>query len=108
MWKVRQKELELDERIQGRRDRRITGSRESTDPTRSMRHGKTSYDASSNCSSSKRGVEECYSTDYGGFRDEEIEEFLHSRFRNKPLPIYILVLYVCIFLSDSYVWMHDI
>lgn len=79
MWKVRQKELELDERIQGRRDRRITGSRESTDPTRSMRHGKTSYDASSNCSSSKRGVEECYSTDYGGFRDEEIEEFLHSR-----------------------------
>ncbi|XP_077235483.1 uncharacterized protein LOC143877363 [Tasmannia lanceolata] len=82
MWRVRQKELELDNRLMGR-------SRDQNRDRSDRHHGDTSErtprceefdkDASGLCTSSKRGNEDCYSGGDGGLRDEEVEEFLHSR-----------------------------
>ncbi|OVA13694.1 hypothetical protein BVC80_1767g16 [Macleaya cordata] len=79
MWRVRQKELELDNKRQGR-SRDENSSRRHSDhspSTRSTRHRETDDDL---CTSSKRTIEECHSNgDGSGLRDEEVEEFLHSR-----------------------------
>nr|DAD30867.1 TPA_asm: hypothetical protein HUJ06_009718 [Nelumbo nucifera] len=91
MWRVRQKELELDDRLKERsRDksssRRKHGNYNGFDKRKHgdcsdtvRRHEETGKNVDPLCTSSKRVVEECYSSDEGSLRDEEVEEFLHSR-----------------------------
>ncbi|KAF8379291.1 hypothetical protein HHK36_028724 [Tetracentron sinense] len=84
MWRVRQKELELDDRLKGRsRDKSSSSSnshRDHSDPPKSTstRCRETDKDAADLRTSRKRGSEDCYTSE-DGLKDEEIEEFLHSR-----------------------------
>lgn len=76
MWRARQKEIELDDRLRGKiRDEGSSGRSYRSGRTESGRSSKrqidTETDASSSCSSRKRTDE--------GLRDDEVEEFLHSR-----------------------------
>ncbi|XP_021862091.1 uncharacterized protein [Spinacia oleracea] len=77
MWRIRQKEKELDDRLKDRsRDYHSHSSREGTSDlsgSQSKRHS-----LNSSCSSSKRSYEDRSKEDEG-LRDEDIEEFLHSR-----------------------------
>ncbi|KAF6133914.1 hypothetical protein GIB67_040678 [Kingdonia uniflora] len=76
MWKVRQKELELDGKLKGRsRDKRSAGCNEFPTSSNGSRFIETSKSDHELWASSKQEV---YSNE-GGLRDEEVEEFLHSR-----------------------------
>ncbi|KAH1099215.1 hypothetical protein J1N35_016136 [Gossypium stocksii] len=82
MWRVRQKELELNDRLKGRSKKDTSHSRSYGDTSNSSRRtsGKHESDFSASCSSSKRPAESSRSReDDEGLRDEEIEEFLQSR-----------------------------
>ncbi|KAL6964171.1 hypothetical protein U1Q18_035229 [Sarracenia purpurea var. burkii] len=83
MWRVRQKEINLDDRLKGRlRDDNSSGrsNGDSNDSQRSgnTRHTRIETTASVQCSSSKRVIQDCSREDEG-FKDDEIDEFLHSR-----------------------------
>lgn len=83
MWRARQKELELNDQLKGR-SRAEDSSRKHRDTGTSSRNSSKWHDTdmdsgAASCSSSKRVHESSYSRDDGGLRDEEIEEFLHSR-----------------------------
>lgn len=77
MWRARQKELELDNRFNGARtaESRSVERHSESDSGRNARkrldHGER--ESSSSCSSSKRVRED------GALRDDDVEEFLHSR-----------------------------
>lgn len=84
MWRLRQKEQELDNRLKGRlrddsssdRSRRDTSeSRRSTSKRLSDREGTDS----ASCMLSKREIQDLSPREEKGLRDEEIEEFLQSR-----------------------------
>ncbi|PON83379.1 G patch domain protein [Trema orientale] len=78
MWRVRQKELELDDRLKGKsKDQRSNGGsyRNSDSLSTSKRHIVVGDRANASCSSSKS----CHSRNDDGLKDEELEEFLHSR-----------------------------
>ncbi|OMO92131.1 hypothetical protein COLO4_17824 [Corchorus olitorius] len=81
MWRARQKELELNDRIKGRSKDDSRHSRSHKDISNSPRSTIRRHDsnASASCSSSKRVAESSYSPEDEGLRDEEIEEFLQSR-----------------------------
>ncbi|KAJ9175038.1 hypothetical protein P3X46_013625 [Hevea brasiliensis] len=72
MWRIRQKELELDDRLKGR-------SRHENSSSTSKRHATVDDNTGASCSSSKRISGNCYSKQDEGLRDDEVEEFLHSR-----------------------------
>lgn len=85
MWRVRQKELEVDDRVKHEsnnlrsngpsyRDGKSLGST-------SNRHAVADDSANASCSSSKGLHDGCHSRKDDGLRDEELEEFLHSRYR---------------------------
>ncbi|XVF68155.1 hypothetical protein PTKIN_Ptkin10aG0181200 [Pterospermum kingtungense] len=83
MWRVRQKELELNDSLKGRskddsRQRRSHGDTSNCHRSTSRRH-ESNFSAS--CSSSKRMAESSYSREDEGLRDEEIEDFLRSRMK---------------------------
>lgn len=78
MWRVRQKELELEDRLKGRSrdyDKQHSSRGGNGESTRSQ---SKRYDTNTLCSSSKRSYED-YSNEGEGLKDEEIEAFLHSR-----------------------------
>lgn len=84
MWRVRQKELELDDRLRGRSRDESSSDRSRSDFSSSSRsttkrHSTSDRNASASCSPSKRASDYCQSKEDGGLRDEEVEEFLHSR-----------------------------
>ncbi|KAJ9159325.1 hypothetical protein P3X46_024836 [Hevea brasiliensis] len=85
MWRVRQKELELDDRLKGRSRQEncsSTNNRESIDNSSrstSKRHAANDNNTSASCSSSKQISRNCYSKEDEGLMDDEVEEFLHSR-----------------------------
>ncbi|KAI7979240.1 hypothetical protein LOK49_Contig435G00001 [Camellia lanceoleosa] len=84
MWRVRQKELELDDRLKGRMgDDSSSGrsQRDSSDSQRSTnkRHSWIDTNVSDPCSSSKRVIQDSYAREDEGLKDEDIDEFLHSR-----------------------------
>ncbi|KAF2320753.1 hypothetical protein GH714_030515 [Hevea brasiliensis] len=87
MWRVRQKELELDDRLKGRSRQEncsSTNNRESIDDSSrstSKRHAANDNNTSASCSSSKQIYRNCYSKEDEGLMDDEVEEFLHSRFK---------------------------
>ncbi|KAL6347535.1 hypothetical protein AAG906_026059 [Vitis piasezkii] len=78
MWRVRQKELELDDRLKGRlRDE--GSSRSHRDYSNSSTSANKRH-ASDLCSSSKRVLEDgSCSKEEESLRDDEVEEFLNSR-----------------------------
>ncbi|XP_068320072.1 uncharacterized protein [Pyrus communis] len=84
MWRLRQKERELDNRLKGKKDesRNDRSHRDSNSP-RSSGKGRAVPDDSAgpSCSSRKREYESCHSRQENGLRDEELEEFLHSRIK---------------------------
>ncbi|XP_050367168.1 uncharacterized protein LOC126785498 [Argentina anserina] len=80
MWRIRQKELELDERRKGK----MQESRNDRNPgngstLRSTSHAAIDDNAHATCSSNQRADESCHSREESGLREEELEEFLHSR-----------------------------
>ncbi|KAL7236217.1 hypothetical protein ACSBR1_019472 [Camellia fascicularis] len=84
MWRVRQKELELDDRLKGRMgDDSSSGrsQRDGSDSQRSTnkRHSRIDTNVSDPCSSSKRVVQDSYAREDEALKDEDIDEFLHSR-----------------------------
>lgn len=95
MWQLRQKELELDNRLRGTRNESKGGSgRGISNPS-----GSTSREcynneshASASCSTKKRARRESHPIKDDGLRDDEIEEFLHARY---PSPKHFLVLCLC-------------
>ncbi|XP_022869498.1 uncharacterized protein C11orf57-like [Olea europaea var. sylvestris] len=84
MWQLRQKELELDNRLRGTRNESKGGSgRGVSNPS-----GSTSREcynneshASASCSTKKRATRESHPIKDDGLRDDEIEEFLHARIK---------------------------
>ncbi|GLT47584.1 hypothetical protein SLA2020_212710 [Shorea laevis] len=81
MWRVRKKELELNDRLKGRSKDVGSSSRNHRDIGSSVRNSSRMHDdiASTSCTSSKKVTENCYSGKDECLRDEEVEEFLHSR-----------------------------
>lgn len=83
MWRLRQKEIELDNRLKGKMkdESRNDRSRRHSNCSRSSSkgHDVTDDNASPTCSSRKREYDSCHSREENGLRDEELEEFLHSR-----------------------------
>ncbi|PSS02751.1 Serine/threonine-protein kinase [Actinidia chinensis var. chinensis] len=84
MWRVRQKELELDDRLRVRLRDDSSSDRSNRDSSSSKRstnkrHIGVETSASVPCSSSKRAIQDCYSREYEVLKDEDIDEFLHSR-----------------------------
>lgn len=82
MWRVRQKELELNDRLK-KRSKDVSGSdRNQRDVDNSARSTSKRLDdnASTSYISSKRVMENCYARKDEGLRDEEVEEFLHLRY----------------------------
>ncbi|KAK8563162.1 hypothetical protein V6N13_018300 [Hibiscus sabdariffa] len=80
MWRVRQKELELNDRLKGR-SRYDTKHRSYGDGSNSSRRTseKQESDFNASCSSHKRMAESSCLGEDEGLRDEEIEKFLQSR-----------------------------
>ncbi|KAE8716912.1 DUF21 domain-containing protein [Hibiscus syriacus] len=81
MWRVRQKELELNDRLKGRSKNGTKLSRSYGDSSNSSRRTSEKHetDLSSSSSSSKIIAESSYLGEDEGLRDEEIEKFLQSR-----------------------------
>lgn len=77
MWRSRQKERELDDRLNGKsRDRSSSDTRyrSNSDPGRASRKrfdSEADMSLSPSCSSRRRSDE--------GLKDDEVEQFLHSR-----------------------------
>lgn len=83
MWRVREKELELDDRLRGRSRYDGNSSKNHRDVgnvfrSTSQRHSINENDTNMPSSSSKIVGSSCSREDEG-LRDEEVEEFLHSR-----------------------------
>lgn len=90
MWRVRQKELELDDRLRGK-------SRDGNNTSRSQGSFRPSTDSShdipsSSSPSNRRVSEDCHLREDQGLKDEELEEFLHSRY---------LCVYACVLLGNT-------
>ncbi|KAI6701534.1 hypothetical protein NL676_015858 [Syzygium grande] len=89
MWRLRQKEVELDNRIKGRSRDESSNRRESSsrrhhkDATSSRStsnsHDIDDYSAEPSCSQSRSAHDRRHKRGDEGFGDEDIEEFLHSR-----------------------------
>lgn len=81
MWRVRQKELELNEKLKRRsKDQSSCSSHADIDnSSRSLTNKHVVDDKGATASSSKRECESNHSSENEGLRDEEVEVFLHSR-----------------------------
>lgn len=83
MWRVRQKELELSDRLNRRSKEQSSQSshRDASNSSRRMSKNHVIDDnaAVASCSPSKREHESGCSREDEGLRDEEVEEFLQSR-----------------------------
>ncbi|XP_052173749.1 uncharacterized protein LOC127789040 isoform X2 [Diospyros lotus] len=78
MWRVRQKELQLDNRLKGRSEDDSSTGGTYRDMNDSQRATSIKTSAGASHSSSKRAMQDCHSRD-DGLKDEDIEEFLQSR-----------------------------
>ncbi|KAJ6310348.1 hypothetical protein OIU76_015138 [Salix suchowensis] len=72
MWRVREKELELDDRLRGRSRHDGNSSKNHRDVGNDFRSTSRRHSLNENDTSS-------YSREDEGLRDEEVDEFLHSR-----------------------------
>lgn len=121
MWRARQKELEVENRNKPRlenecRNKQILDnenknkrrSENENSSTRShkdvmesrikaKRHSDVGSTSSASCPSKKRDIEGYYSRE-DGLRDDEVEEFLHSRSVYPLSPVPIFVVFVIAFL----------
>lgn len=88
MWRIRQKELELDDGLKHKpMDWRSNGSSyrdgNSLEST-SKRHVIADDYTNVPCSSGKSSYDDFHSRKDVSLRDEELEEFLHSRYIDSP------------------------
>lgn len=86
MWRLRQKELELDDRCKGRSREESSSGRSHKDIRRSSSSSIKKYamideNTQNSCPSRKRIVDRSCSKQDEGLRDEEVEEFLQSRLK---------------------------
>lgn len=82
MWRVRKKELELDDRLKGRLkdESRVRDDEHHSDSSEwRLRRDEADEYASGLSTSSKQSHEDYIKSEDRSLRDEEIEEFLHSR-----------------------------
>lgn len=83
MWRSRQKELELDNHLRRRTRDEDSGPNRLRDSKESGRTSKRRHaidgDIGPSCSSRKRMNEDSDIREDEGLRDEEVDEFLHSR-----------------------------
>lgn len=85
MWRIRQKELDLDIQLKerstnaGRNDKTNYTDIASTSRSMSKRFSINDDSGSASCSSGKAVHTNIESDIDGGLKDEEVEEFLHSR-----------------------------
>ncbi|KAL3843824.1 hypothetical protein ACJIZ3_001227 [Penstemon smallii] len=81
MWRLREKQLELDNRIRGTRTESISGRsyKDANESHKSRGSNEVEPSASPSNKSKKRIVEDLHSGDDEGLKDDEIEEFLYSR-----------------------------
>ncbi|KAL2539630.1 hypothetical protein Adt_00608 [Abeliophyllum distichum] len=85
MWQLRQKEIELDNRLRGTRNGSSRGRSGRDLSNTSTSTSRECYDneshASDSCSSKKRVTRENHPVEDDGLKDDEIEEFLHARIK---------------------------
>lgn len=82
MWRIRKKELELDDRLKGRlkdESRVRDDGHQSDSSERHPRRDEADEYASCFSTSGKQSHEDYIKSEDRSLRDEEIEEFLHSR-----------------------------
>lgn len=80
MWRVRQKEMELDKRVKGTSVYKSSGDGSHRDDSSSRSTGRRAgVDKSTSASSSSSSKKEPEHSPEG-LKDEELEEFLHSRY----------------------------
>ncbi|KAL7119198.1 hypothetical protein ACP275_02G048900 [Erythranthe tilingii] len=81
MWRLREKQLELDNRLNGARRRESSSRMEACESRRSKSTDSNEVETSGrdHHSSKKRFIHELDPTDDEGLRDDEVDEFLHSR-----------------------------
>ncbi|THU50142.1 hypothetical protein C4D60_Mb06t16970 [Musa balbisiana] len=86
MWRAREKELELEAKLEDRSKKHRHKSRGEKHRTNSPHMGSSSRKKENmktaiSCSTSKQDLEDCCSYEDDGLRDEDVEEFLHSRIK---------------------------
>ncbi|KAL8541667.1 hypothetical protein ACS0TY_002799 [Phlomoides rotata] len=83
MWRLREKQLELDNRIRGGRNESSSerGSKDVSESRRSTSRGRNEMEtsASTSLSSKKRSFRDFDPMESEGLRDDEVDEFLYSR-----------------------------
>ncbi|CAN4112062.1 unnamed protein product [Withania somnifera] len=79
MWKLRQKELELENRLNQRSADKNSDTKSQGVSERRL-HEMCDIDSGTS-GSKKRGMQDSHSSEDKGLRDTEIEEFLHSRIK---------------------------
>lgn len=94
MWRLRQKEKELDSRLRGSRNgssKRRSGSDVSnTSRSTSREYYDNESHSSASSSSKKRVTRESHPSKDDGLKDDEMEEFLHARYLFACSPLHIL------------------
>lgn len=131
MWRLRQKELEVENRIKRRsenecRNKQILdnenrnkhrsenekSSRRSHKDVmesriKAKRHNDVGSTSTASCSSKKRDIEDYYSRE-DGLRDEEVEKFLHSRsvypISSVPILVAFVISFCVSFLYPLFLW----
>lgn len=83
MWRLREKQLELDNRLRGVRNESSSGRgyKDICESRRITSRGcnEVGTSASASLSSKKRSVKDLDPMEDEGLRDDEVDEFLHSR-----------------------------
>jgi hypothetical protein len=81
MWRAREKELELDKRVTGTSSRdKSSDDKRHRDHKSSRSSGRHSGDDRSTSASTSSSTKKEYEHTPEGLKDEELEEFLHSRY----------------------------
>ncbi|CAH9117493.1 unnamed protein product [Cuscuta epithymum] len=83
MWRLRQKELDIESRNKRRSDNENSCAKNQRGDAESRVNDKKHNDggsvSSASCSFKKRRTEDYYSWEEEGLRDDEVDDFLHSR-----------------------------
>lgn len=94
MWRAREKERELDAKLKSRAKEKDVRYCENHDDSHKKvrRRGEEACSRFTFASTSKHGYDEdiCYSSEDGGLKDDEVEEFLRSRL----VPCHIVVVHL--------------
>ncbi|KAI3445848.1 hypothetical protein Pfo_002513 [Paulownia fortunei] len=79
MWRLREKQLELDNRLRGARNGSSSGRDDVCESHKSRGSNEVERSASVSFSSKKRFIQDLDPMEDEGLRDDEVDNFLHSR-----------------------------